>query len=175
MAIRRNGKMNWLLLPMFTLLLGLSACKPQETNLPFEIVEQEERNLTGEIYEAREPGLIVVAQSDEVAELDDWVTETSKEQFQVMDYDACLALVVFQGMKPTDGYGVRIERVVRESNEVTIYAQFQKPHSDQKKNDIVTSPYSLTQVQKTDTWNQNIKFNVIVDDSVVISASHSIP
>ncbi len=173
MAIRR--KINWLSVLMLTLLLGLSACKSQETNLPFEILEQEERNLTGQIYEAREPGLIVVAQPDEVAELDDWVTETSKEQLQVMDYDAYFALVVFQGMKPTDGYGVRIERVVREGNEVTIYAQFQEPHPDQRKNDIVTSPYSLIQVQKTDTWDQNIKFNVIVDDSVVISASHSIP
>lgn len=173
MAIRR--KINWLLVLMLTLLLGLSACKSQETNLPFEILEQEERNLTRQIYEAREPGLIIVAQADEVAELDDWVTETSKGQLQVMDYDAYFALAVFQGVKPTDGYGVQIERIVRKGNEVTIHAQFQEPHPDQKKNDIVTSPYCLIQVQKIDTWDQNIKFNVIVDDSVVISASHSIP
>lgn len=173
MAIRR--KIDWLLVLMLALLLGLSACKPQETNLTFEILEQEEINLTGQLYEAREPGLIIVAQSDEVTEMDDWVTETSKERLQVMDYDAYFALTVFQGRKPTDGYRIQIERIVRESKEVTIYAQFQEPHPDQKKNDIVTSPYCLLQIQKIDTWDQSIKFNVIVDDSVVISASHSIP
>jgi len=173
MAIRR--KINWLLVLMLTLLLGLSACKSQETNLPFEILEQEERNLTGQIYEAREPGLIIVAQADEVAELDDWVTETSKEQLQVMDYDVYFALVVFQGMKPTDGYGVQIERIARKGNEVTIHAQFQEPRPDQEKNDIVTSPYCLIQVQKIGAWDQDVKFNVIADGSVLISASHSIP
>ncbi len=173
MAIRR--KINWLSALMLTLLLGLSACKPQETNLPFEILEQEERNLTGQVYEAREPGLIIVAQPDEVTEFDDWVTETSKEQLRVMDYNAYFALAVFQGMKPTDGYGVQIERVVRTGDKVTIHTQFQEPSPDQEKNDIVTSPYCLIQVQKVGAWDQNITFNVIADGSVVISTSHSIP
>lgn len=173
MAIRR--KINWLSALMLTLLLGLCACKSQETILPFEILEQEERNLTGQIYEAREPRVSIIVQPDEVMELDDWVTEASKEQLQVMDYDTYFALVVFQGMKPTDGYGVQIERIVRKGNEVTIHAQFQEPRPDQKKNDIVTSPYCLIQVQKIGTWDQDIKFNVIADGSVVVSASHNIP
>jgi hypothetical protein len=92
-----------------------------------------------------------------------------------MDYNAYFALAVFQGMKPTDGYGVQIERIVRRGNEVTIHAQFQEPRPDQKKNDIVTSPYCLIQVQKIGTWDQNIEFNVIADGSVVIPASHNIP
>ena len=173
MAIRR--KMNWLLALILTLSLGLSACKPQETDLPFEILEQEEINLAGQAYETREPGLIIVAQPDEVTELDDWVTEASKEQLRVIDYNAYFALAVFQGVKPTDGYGVQIERIVRKGNEVTIYAQFQEPSPDREKNDIVTSPYCLVKVQKIGAWEQNIMFNVIVDDSVVIYASHNIP
>lgn len=170
-----RAKMNWLLLLMLTLLLGLTACKPQETDLPFEILEQEARNLTGQAYEAREPGLIIVAQPDEVTELDNWVTEASKEQLQVMDYKAYFALALFQGMKPTDGYSVQIERIARTGNEVTIHVQFQEPRPDQKKNDIVTSPYCLIQVQKIGTWDQNVKFNVIADGSAVLSATHYIP
>ncbi|MDF1513962.1 MAG: hypothetical protein P1S60_09145, partial [Anaerolineae bacterium] len=64
-----HSRMNCLLLLMLTVLLGLSTCKPQETNLPFDILEREDRNLTGHVYEAREPGFIIVAQSDEVIEL----------------------------------------------------------------------------------------------------------
>ncbi len=173
MAIHR--KINWLSVLILTLLLGLSACKSQETNLPFEILEQEERNLTGQVYEAREPGLIIVAQPNEVAELDDWITETAKEQLQTMDYDTYFALVIFQGIKPTDGYSVQIERIIRKNYEVTIHAQFQEPRPDHKKNDIVTSPYCLIQVQKIGAWDQDIKFNVIADGGVVIAISHNIP
>lgn len=170
-----HAKMNWLPLLILILLLGLTACKPQETNLPFETLEQEERNLTGQAYEAREPGLIVVAQPDEVTELDNWVTETSKGKLQVMDYEAYFALALFQGMKPTDGYSIQIERIARTGDEVTIHVLFQEPRSDQEKNDIVTSPYCLIQVQKIGTWAQNITFNVIADGSVVLSATHYIP
>lgn len=170
-----RAKMNWLLLLMLTLLLGLAACKPQETDLPFEILEQEERNLTGQAYEAHEPGLIIVAQPDEVTELDNWITEASKEKLQVMDYEAYFALALFQGMKPTDGYGIQIERIARTGDEVTIHARFQEPRSDQKKNDIVTSPYCLIQVRKIGTWDQNIKFNVIADGGVVLSTTYNIP
>lgn len=168
-------KANWLSLLVFALLFGFSACRSSETDLTFEILEQKERNFTGQVYETHDLALIIVAQPDEVKELDDWVTVTSKEQLQVMDYDTYFALAVFQGMKPTDGYSVQIERIVRVDDEVTIHIRLQEPLPEQKKNDTETSPYCLAKVQKIDTWNQKITFNVVADDSVIASASHDIP
>lgn len=192
----QQGGAGWLLLLVLLPMLVLSACQPretelpaattektdvgtprqsQETNLPFETIEQKLKADMGPPYEAREPGLMVIARPEEVANLDDWVTEDAKTQLQMLDYDAYFALIVFQGWKPTYGYDIQIERLARLEDKVTIFVQLKEPRPDEVKLDTVTSPYHLVQVRKMDTWARDVTFNMVADGAIIVSVSHNIP
>ena len=156
--------LRWLLLPLVpVLILVPSACKPQETSLPFETIERKDWVSTGQVYKAREPGVIVIARPEDVTSLNNWVTEDAKAQLQTLDYTTYFALAVFQGWKGTDGYSIQIERITRQEDNVTILVLLQEPRPDERKNDIVTSPYHLVQVQKVGVWDRNITFTVVED------------
>lgn len=193
----RQGGAGHLLLLVLVFMFGVSACQSQETNLPleatkqnantetppplqetilpFETIEQKLKADLGPPYEGREPRLMVIARPEEVANLNDWVTEDAKDRLQTLDYDTYFALIVFQGWKPTFGYGIQIERITRLEGEVTVFVQFKEPRPDEEKADTVTSPYHLVQVQKVDTWAQDVTFNVVADGTNIVSVSHTIP
>jgi len=38
-----------------------------------------------------------------------------------------------------------------------------------------SSPYHLIRIQKVGTWEQEITFNLIVNDATIISLTHHIP
>ncbi len=185
------------LLLLLVLVFGASACQSQETNLPsgateqnagtetprspqetvllFETIEQKLKADIGPPYEAREPGLMVIARPGEVANLDNWVTEDAKTQLQMLDYDTYFALIVFQGWKPTDGYNIQIERITCQEGKVAVVVRLQEPQPDMKKNAVVTSPYHLVQVRKLGAWARDVTFNVVADGAVITSVTHDIP
>ncbi len=194
--LRVQRDAGWLLLLVLLTMFVLSACRPQETelpaettektevapsrqsqetDLPFETVEQKLKADLGPPYEGREPGLMVIARPEEVANLDDWVTEDAKTQLQMLDYDAHFALAVFQGWKPTDGYSIQVERITRQGDKVTVYVRLQEPQPDREKRDIETSPYHLVQMQKVGAWAGDVTFNVVADGAVITSVTHDIP
>jgi len=171
----RHPSMLFLCLLATMSLIGLSACQPKETNLPFETIEQRDTSGTGKVYESKQPGLIVIAVSEETPNLDALVTSKAQARLQSLDYNPHFVIVIFQGWKPTTRYSIQIERVTRRENTVTIYALFREPKPDEPKGDEVTSPYHLVQVQKVGTWGQQITFNLVVGDATVTSLVHRIP
>ena len=60
-----------LLLTMLSTLMLLSACGPQEIELPFETIE---RSNYSPRYEERKPGLMIIANGDEIDQLTGFVT-----------------------------------------------------------------------------------------------------
>lgn len=156
-------------------LAGLNACQPQETDLSFETIEQRDASGTRQIYQDKQPGLIVITTLEEVANLDALVTPETQARLQSLNYDADFVLAVFQGWKPTDGYDIQVERITHLRDKVTVFVRLQEPPPDRKKNDIVTSPYHLVQVQKVGTWDGDATFNVVVNGTVIASVSHNIP
>lgn len=161
---------------IFGMAFGLSTCntKPEETDLPFETIEQKEWAGTGKSYEAREPGLMVISQSEETDNLG-IITDEAVQKLQVLDYGDYFAFVAFQGWKPNGGYSIQVNRVSRIGNSVNIYAQFHEPRPDEEKTDEITSPYHLMIVQKTGNWGQEVTFNLLDGETVVVSLSHFIP
>jgi hypothetical protein len=113
--------------------------------------------------------------STEIVELDNLVAPTTLEHLHALDLDAHFVLVVFQGWKSTIGYGVRVDRITRRGDTVTVYARFREPKPDEEKGAMVTSPYHLIQIQKVGTWSRDITFNLVVDEAVVASLSRYIP
>lgn len=162
-------------LSVLAISLGLGACQPKEVDLPFETVERRDASGTGQIYQDKQPGLIVIATPEEAASLGALVTSEAQAQLQNLNYNTYFAIAIFQGRKPTTQYSVQIERITRKGNIVTIHALFKEPQPGEAKGDEVTSPYHLVQVQKVGTWEQTITFNLVVGDAIVTSLLHYIP
>jgi len=191
-------KVRWL--PLLVALLILSACRvgppkrspaPVETavpmptstspsrtteiDLPFETIEQRDASGVGKVYEDKRPGLLIIARPEETAGLKSLVRPEAQARLQGLDYDHYFAVVVFQGWKTTNRYGVQIERIARWGSEVTIYARFSEPDPNKERGPEITSPYHLVQVKKVGRWEQEIAFQVVVDGINVTSLSHYVP
>jgi len=164
-----------LLLLVLIPLLGLSACRPKEVDLPFETIEQGDWGNAGYAYEAHRPTLMVITRATEVMELDDWITLDAQTQLQALDYDAYFAVVVFQGWKATTGYKVQVDHIALSGNVINVHAQFLEPKPEEEKAPEATSPYHLVTVQRAKTWDQDITFNLVVDEVVVVSLSRHVP
>ena len=67
-----------LLLYVVITIVGVSACQPKEFGLPFETIEKRDASGTGQVYEDKQPGLIIIAKPEEVANLDALVTPMAK-------------------------------------------------------------------------------------------------
>jgi hypothetical protein len=156
-------------------LAGLSACRPKEIDLPFQTIEQRDASGSGQVHQVKQPALVVVTTPEEAINLDSLVTSEAQTQLKNLNYDAYFAIAVFQGWKSTDGYGIQIERITHLGDDVTVFVQLQEPPPDRKKNDIVTSPYHLVQVQKVGAWARSVTFNVLADGTAIASVSHIIP
>ena len=135
-------------------------------------IDQSDWGNAGHAYEDRDPALVIVTQPVEADNLDDWIALSAQTQLQALDYETSFAIAVLQGWKPTSGYSVQIDRIARRGNVVNVYVQFREPKPDAEKADESMSPYHLVQVQKLGDWDQDITFNLVVNDVVVISLSH---
>lgn len=162
-------------LSVLAISLGLSACQPKEVDLLFETIERRDASGTGQVYQDRQPGLLVITTPEEAASLGALVTSEAQAQLQSLNYNAHFAIAIFQGRKPTTGYGVEIERITRLESKVTIYARFLEPKPNAERAPEETSPYHVVQVQKTGTWRQSIIFDLVEGDTVVTSLSHYVP
>lgn len=161
----------------FSVTFGLGACnpKPKEVTLPFETIEQTDWAGTEKPYESREPSMIIVSLPEEVDNLSGFISEESKAKLQALDYSSHFAILVLQGWKPTTGYKVNVVRVSRLKDIVNVYADFVEPKPNEEKGNLVTSPYHLIQIPKTERWGQDITFTLVVSETTVISLSHNIP
>ena len=135
------------------------------SELPFETIAQGD----GSRYETREPAMIVVSSPEEIAKVSDlfWLNPPGiRERLQALDYRTHVALVVFQGVKNTGGYSVRIERIARRGNEVVCYALSLSPKPDEVRTMGVTSPFQLVQVAKRGNW-QEMRFTLSITSIIV--------
>ncbi len=159
-------KISYLLFMVLVLLLG--ACTPQEEELPFETIERADYS---QRYEDREPGLVIVTNVDEVNQLDGWISPKAVEELRGMDYDGYFAVIAFLGWQPTGHEGIRIERVVRQGDTVSIYALVGRPTGETR----ISSPYHLVKIQKTGRWGTSINFALVVEEVTVAPQSHYVP
>jgi hypothetical protein len=146
--------------------LVLVACGQPAVDLPFQSIEQRPMSGTGELYEDRQPGVIVISTADGVGKLEGLITPESLVQLQALDYQKHFAIAVFQGWKPTDGFNIQIERITRAGDQVSIIAQAKERQPDLARADVVTSPYHLVVVDKLGEWNKPVSFELKVNTSI---------
>ncbi len=121
---------------------------------------------TGREYDADEPGLAVIVNPEQASQAEEWANLHAQAKLRALDYDAYLALVAFQGLKPSSEYGVEIARITRLGNTVNVYARFDRPEPRQGVADFIMYPYHLVKVEKAGDWGQ-MTFNLVVDGRVV--------
>ena len=149
----------------------LVSCKPKEIELPFETIERRQGAGTGELWEAREPGLMVIATSEDLAQIDGLFTEDAQAQLCEVDFNACFAVAAFLGWQGSGHEGIWIEQVARRGEGVAVHVRVGKPGWTSE----VTSPYHLVKVRKEGDWNRNIRFTLYLDGTAATSLSHFIP
>jgi len=152
-------------------LLYLAACQPRENELSFEAVERRDWPGSGREWEAREPGLMVIATSEDLAQIDDLFTEDAQAQLCEVDFNVYFAVAAFLGWQGSGHEGIWIEQVARRGEGVAVHVRVGKPGWTSE----VTSPYHLVKVRKEGDWNRNIRFTLYLDGTAATSLSHFIP
>jgi len=159
-----------------SVVVTLNGCKSRfGEKLSFETVERQESPGTGKPYPEEDIHFVVFSSATEVGELDEWVSEAAKQSLIQLDYSEYFALVVFRGNKPTTGYHVEVTSVRRLENTVTVEITLQDPLPGISVGDTVTSPYHIIKIEKGGDWNEEIIFNMLHDNTRVLSSTHFIP
>ncbi|MBN1149548.1 MAG: protease complex subunit PrcB family protein [Anaerolineales bacterium] len=157
-----------------SLLLVIAACRPQEPGLHFKSIAQ--RDIIN--YREKSPTLIIIANDDEIdAPVSNVLVEdlALADLLRQLDYDRVFAILVLQGLKGVDGYSATVQRIVREDDQVNVYAEFITPDPGTRRMQVFTSPYHLIAVSKLGKWGQQIKFVLVVDDQPIVEINHLIP
>jgi hypothetical protein len=158
----------------FILLFLVTACT-QNQKLTFGTIEQQDLAGTGEYFETEGTGMLVISRPEEVAELNNKIRTDTKAKLEALDYSTYFALAVFQGQKPSTGYMVTVDRIIRQKDKVNVYIAIREPAPHEGVNESVTSPYHLVKVQKSGEWGQNFTFDLIEGKTVIESLFHYIP
>lgn len=159
-------------------LFSTSACElpSRESRMPFETIENRDASGTGQYFEDREPGLMVISSNEDFFKIGQLVTDAAKTRLTTLNLEKYFILLVFQGWKPSGGYVMKIENITRSDQAINVYAQFLEPQEDEGKTDEVSSPYELVQVEKGSLdWNNEFTMNLVVDGEIVFTISQFIP
>lgn len=149
----------FLWLTIVAILVGLTACGPNETELPFETIEQGDRAGHGSPlpYPIQETRLVLVTSREEATQLEDQVSPEAMDQLSRLDFGRYFAIALFRGPQASSGYDTIIERIARQDGKVVVYAQFWEPSPHYTVLDVVTSPYYVVKVHRDDGVDQEIE------------------
>lgn len=156
------------------MLLVCSTCLFQNRNLRFTTIAQE--NFIN--YEEEHPGLVVIAGLDEIGTIIDSVLAEDLllvNDLWELDYDRCFVIFALQGQKYQGGYSITVQRIVRQDNQISVYADFIVPQPNTRRIQAETSPYHLVSVEKQGEWGQDFQFVLLNDSESVAEVSLYIP
>jgi hypothetical protein len=154
--------------------LGLTACKPQETELSFETIEQDDGySASRQKWEGRESKLLVMASAQDIEEARPFVTDEAITALRQMDFTTRFAIFAFRGWQGSSHSGFKIERIIRRGNEIVLYAQ----PGTRGPNPVESSPYHLIELKKEGNWGGDFTFSLYFDQAGVAAASttHHMP
>jgi hypothetical protein len=137
-----------LLLVIVAIILSTNARKQGEVELSFETIEIAEIPGTGYEYQGKEPSLVIVADKGGIDLLGKNVSTESLAKLENLDFGKFFAIVVFQGIKGTNLYGVEIQRITKQQNTLNIFAHFTERDPSIGASTVVTSPYHIVRIPK---------------------------
>ena len=138
--------------------------------LLFETVERAEISGTGDDYPGKTPNLMVITRAEDVIALGNTVSPSAQDELSKLDYNIYFVLVVFQGIKGTNMYGVDIQRVTRDENRITVFAHFTERDPEMAAADVITSPYHIVKVPR-DGLKGEFEFFLNGDGEVILKVT----
>jgi hypothetical protein len=145
----------------------------QGEELAFETIERAETPGTGGEYPGRDPRVVVIARVEEIDALKDTISIAAQNELRKLDFNSYFAIAVFQGLKNTNKYGVDIQRVIRNGNQIAVFAHFTERDPELEAADIITSPYHIVRVEK-DGFQGEFEFFLNVDGEVILKVSSTL-
>ncbi len=144
-----------------------------ETVVEFQSIEMADSPHSGGGLQAKQPDLKVISEKEDTYSLGNTISSASISKLVDLDYKAYFALVVFQGLEPTGGYGVEIQRITRQGNTVNIYAHFTEPAPAKPSAALLTSPYHLVQIQR-EGLKGDLVFVVLADGKEILRQTYTV-
>jgi hypothetical protein len=111
----------------------------------------------------------VITGPEDIRLIADWISPEGLSGLQGVNYADNLALVVFQGLKPTLSYGVQIQQITYQDGIVNVYAQFEEPEPGTEELTQESSPYHLIQLQRFAGLGERTRFDLIANGALVDS------
>ncbi len=149
----------------------LTSLPEDATALPWETIEA--TSWGG--YRKDTPALLVISTADEIAYAVPVVSQETKAELENLDFSKAFALIAFQGLKSSTGYKIEIRAVVRQADEIAVYAYFVSPRPGEPVGPSETSPYHAIEVLKESNWADEFTFILYDDDLPVAETKHFIP
>jgi len=144
--------------------------------LTFETIEQIVTLDVFKQWQDKEPGLLIIAGPDDLAEAEQFITSEALLALSHLDFTTHLAIIAFRGWIPTGGGFVRIEHVRHQGNEISIYAQTTLNNPLGGGPAVETSPYHLIKMSKAELEKSSFTFNLFFGGiRPVTSVSHEVP
>lgn len=140
--------------------------------LPFTSIEARRNTGTEALWRRRCPGMIVVAQSHEIARLSPYVSQAAVGEVQASNLDHRICVAVFEGYLEHGHEGFRVTRVVRRGDAVDLYAVASEATWANEE----VSPYDIVLIEKTSSpWGRPIRLTLYIEDAFAVAVDHQVP
>lgn len=157
----------------------LPACRPRQTELPFETIAQGDGFGAAPSYGREESNLLVITEPEEVDSpgLDIQFPSDLAEQLHGVDYQSNFVIAVFRGrlgiLSPK--LGVEVLRVVRDGETVIVKARFGDSVIGERISPAFSSPYHIVAASKEGEWSRDIRFVLEVDGEEMVERTYFVP
>jgi hypothetical protein len=149
--VRRKSYLLYLI--VLIILAGTPACRPKETELPFETIIRGD----GATYPGSKPLAILVTDRQDIEKMKDLFYQDVLDEIATVDFGRYFVIAVLRSLQGTSGYDTVIDHVVRRGEKIVVYAQFWEPGRDQVVHETITSPYHIIKVPKDNGVTQEIE------------------
>ena len=135
-----------------------TGCAEKSGEISFETVEKGQYKF----YEIKNMEFAVIKTSDELESFFKKYGILNKD-FPDWQPERYVLICAFQGLKPSAGYDIEITKIERGEDTVTVKVRISKPKPDEITAQVLTSPYHIVKVKKSDV--SGVKTYVFVDQS----------
>lgn len=137
------------------------------TPLPFNVIEESDGGKGNEVdYAGEQPWIEILQQAGEIKEIEVKISYDAVEILSQIDFQSHIVVGIFQGLKPTSGYGVEILAVGQMGERISIYAEFIYPQLGMEAVEIVTAPYQLIKLDRVGLSGSRV-FELIVEETTI--------
>ncbi len=147
------------LITLITIGIMLFGCQTKE-EIPFETIDEGLYTESGKGYMSIDPDFIVITSMIEAKAIDVTHHHEANDVIEKLDFSKFFVIGVYQGVKPTNGYHIEIQRITQMGDSIIISANFKEPDLDIGVGPLQTSPRQLVKVPLNELHGE---FNFILE------------